>query len=68
MPLQQRFDLLFDSLLVEPADAIDLRSQVSNLVFIADLSLSLMADQVSEKIIAQGEIAAGRHRATCCCD
>jgi len=46
--LHQRFDLLFDPLLIEPADAIDLRSQVGNLVFMADLSLSLMADQAGE--------------------
>jgi hypothetical protein len=66
--LQQRFDLLFDSLLIEPANAIDLRSQVSNLVVIADLSLSLMADQAGEAIIVKGEISAGRHCSTCCRD
>jgi hypothetical protein len=42
--LQQRFDLLFDPLLIELADAIDLRSQVSDLVFMADLSLMRLTE------------------------
>jgi hypothetical protein len=40
-----------------------LRSQVSNLVFITDLSLSLTVDQAGEKIVTKREIGAGRDRA-----
>jgi len=59
--MQYRFDLLFDPLLVELVDAFDLRSQVSNLVFVADLFLSLAANQTGENVIVKREIGAGRN-------
>ena len=58
LPLQYRFGLLFDPLLIEPFDAINLRSQVCNLLFIADLLLSLAANQTGEDIIVKREIGA----------
>jgi hypothetical protein len=57
--LRQRLDLLLASLLVGLADAIDLFAQVSNLVFIPDLSLSPMAGQAGEEIIVKDEIDGG---------
>jgi len=54
--------------LVGLADAIDLFAQVSNLVFISDLSLSPMAGQAGEEIIAKDEIDGGRQCPTCCYD
>jgi hypothetical protein len=59
VPLQYRFDLLFNPLLVDPAHAFDLRSQVSNLLFIGDLLLNLAANQTGEDIIVKREICAG---------
>jgi hypothetical protein len=66
--LRQRLDLLLASLLVELADAIDLFAQVSNLVFISDLSLGPIAGQAGEEIIAKDEIDGGCQCPTCCYD
>ena len=63
LPFPERFDL-FDSFPVELAHALDLRSQVINLVVIADLNLSLrlglMIHQAGEGIIAKHKIWGGR--------
>jgi hypothetical protein len=63
LPLPERFDL-FDPFMVEMAHALDLRSQVINLVVIADLNLSLrlglMIHQAGEGIIAKHKIWGGR--------
>jgi hypothetical protein len=63
LPFPERFDL-FDSFPVESAHALDLRSQVINLVVIADLNLSLrlglMIHQAGEGIIAKHKIWGGR--------
>jgi hypothetical protein len=63
LPFPERFDL-FDPFPVESAHALDLRSQVINLVVVADLSLSLrlglMIHQAGEGIIAKHKIWGGR--------
>jgi hypothetical protein len=63
LPFPERFDL-FDPFPVESAHALDLRSQVINLVVIADLNLSLrlglMIHQAGEGIIAKHKIWGGR--------
>ena len=63
LPLPERFDLFYP-FMVEMAQALDLRSQVINLVVIADLNLSLrlglMIHQAGEGIIAKHKIWGGR--------
>jgi hypothetical protein len=58
--VRQRFDR-FDSLLIELTHAIDLRSQISNFIFILDLILN--SNLTVEGIIAKREIRGSRERA-----
>ena len=65
LPLQQRFELLLELLLIEqlPAgDAVDLRAQFGDAVLIGELHLGLAADQAGEHVVAEGEIGAGQDR------
>ena len=68
LPLQQRVDPLFDLLLVEKLlthNAVDLRAQLSNTVFIDALQFRLYADQAGEDVIAKCEIGTGCDQPRC---
>jgi hypothetical protein len=58
-------ELLLELFLVEQlaaGDAIDLRTQVGDTVFIGELHFRLTADQSREHVVAKGEIGAGGDR------
>ncbi len=65
LSLQQCVEFLLELLLVEQlaaGDAVDLRAQLGDAVFVGELHLRLAGDEAGEHVVVEGEIGSGHDR------